>query len=134
MAKSGSTEVIVCSTMKNPITCEWKSLSNNNRSNPNKEKICPTNRPIMVWKDTKPNAPRIFRCVSAPAPNVIPKKSDALVSQTKDCYMNDFGKDPRKKSWGKPKNKYNKKCKDRWFKFSVREVYKENDNIDSESE
>jgi hypothetical protein len=133
MASQGISE-IDCSKVKKPITCEWTSSSNNDRSNPNGTKVCPLIKPIMVWKDTKPNAPRIFKCTSAPAPNITPKKSDALISQTKDCFMNNFGKDPKKKSWGTSKNKYNKKCKDRWFKFSVREVYKEDVDFDSDSE
>ena len=108
---------IDCSKLKN---CMWSSVSNKDRSNPNDELICPSDKPNMIWRDLKPNEPRRFKCTECNIKDISDKcKTTKIFAQTSKCNLTDTGrKEKDKVNWSANRTViFNKSCKGKWFKL-----------------
>jgi hypothetical protein len=108
---------INCKKVNN--NCEWSSPSNTNRSNPKYKLQCPHEKPNMIWRDTKVNNPRKFRCTDCNINDTSKKCKDLNIqSQTSTCHITNTGKDEKDTTNWNTNNTviFNKSCKDTWYK------------------
>jgi hypothetical protein len=107
---SSSSNVINCATVDVPSSCEWKSPSSTDRSDPNSEMVCPANQD-RCWKDTNSNEKRKFKCGKCPL---------STSSQTATCHISTVANaNTNTSAWNSASNltSYNESCKNKWYKF-----------------
>jgi len=102
-----SDTVINCINTSESSKCLWYSPSSSDRSNPNNNKICPSNKDLC-WRDTLSTKPREFKCGSC-----------YLNSQTDDCHISLIAnKDQDTTIWESTMTtNFNSKCINNWMKF-----------------
>jgi hypothetical protein len=104
-----SDTVINCLTTDVPSQCKWYSPSMEDRSNPNDNKICGSNK-NLCWRDTVENKPREFKCGSCPLDTN---------SQTDNCHISiiaNSNQDTR--TWSTNiTTKYKTECMNIWRQF-----------------
>ena len=101
--------IINCIATPVSSQCKWYSPSANDRSNPNNNQICPSNK-SLCWRDTLSSKPREFKC------GVCPLETN---SQTDDCHISIVGNNNQDTSTWETNmtNVYSESCKNVWRQF-----------------
>ena len=106
---TNASNVINCMTLGNE--CEWSSPASNDRSDPKSNMVCPSTKPIRIWKDkSDPNEKRVFRCTSSGT-----KTSD----QTESCHISMLApENTNTTNWKENKTiTFNESCINTWYKY-----------------
>ena len=104
-----SDAIINCINTPVSSECKWYSPSHIDRSNPNNNHICPSNK-NLCWRDTIIFKPREFKCGLCPLDTN---------SQTDDCHISIIGNNNQDTStWStNMTTMYKPECKNKWRQF-----------------
>ena len=104
-----SDNIINCLTTVESGLCKWYSPSSTDRSNPNNNSICPSNKKLC-WRDTTENNKREFKCGICDI---------GIHSQTNDCHISlTANNNQDTTNWETTMTtNYNKLCVNKWRQF-----------------